>query len=105
MKSTHKRSNLHGQGENFALGPQRNLYSTDLHWGLALGVTQILGLALGVTQILRFLDINMLVYSTQHFCLGHVDFFFLRDFALQWNIGLTVFFLHYRFRDSRFLLR
>ena len=47
--------------QKLCLGDQRNLYSTDSHWGFALGVTQILGLALGVAQILALLDTNMLV--------------------------------------------
>ena len=51
-------------------GTQRNLYSTDLRWGFALGVTQILNFALGVTQVLAFLDTNMLVFPTQNFALG-----------------------------------
>ena len=47
--------------KNFAFGTQHNLYSTDLHWELALGVMQSLCFAFGVTQILAFLDTNMLV--------------------------------------------
>ena len=47
--------------KNLALGTQCNLYSTDLRWGVASGVMQILGLASGETQILAFLDTNMLV--------------------------------------------
>ena len=46
---------------NLRLGPNTNLYSTDLCWGFVLGVTQILKFALGVTQILAFLDTNILV--------------------------------------------
>ena len=61
MKSTQKKCNVHCQRENFALGTQRNLYFTDLRWGLALGVTHILSLAFGEMQILAFLDTNMLV--------------------------------------------
>ena len=56
----------HGQHEKFAFGTQRNLYSTDLHLGLALGVNQTLGLALGVTQIFALLDTNMLVSPMQN---------------------------------------
>ena len=37
MKSTPKKRNVHGQREKFAFGTQRNLYSTDLRWGFALG--------------------------------------------------------------------
>ena len=33
---------------SFCVGTQRNLYSTDWRWGLALGLTQILDLASGV---------------------------------------------------------
>ena len=58
-----------------SLGSQRNLYSTDLRWGFALGVTQILGLALGFgvggnanfrfgvggKPVFAFLDTNMFV--------------------------------------------
>ena len=51
-------------------GTQRNLYSTDLRWGFALGETQILGLASGVMQIFMFLDTNMLVYPTQNYSVG-----------------------------------
>ena len=46
-----KKRNVHCQRDNFALGTQCNLYSTDSPWGFLLGVTQILGLALGETQI------------------------------------------------------
>ena len=46
---------------DFALGTQRNLYSTDWLWGFALGLMQILGLTSGVMQILVFLDTNMFV--------------------------------------------
>ena len=60
MKSTPKELNVHGQNENFAFGTQRNLYSTDLHWGFALGVT----------HILAFLDINMMVFPARNFALG-----------------------------------
>ena len=71
MKSTQKKErNVHGQRENIAFGTQNNLYSTDLRWGFALGVTQILNFALGVTQILAFLDTNMLVFPTQNLALG-----------------------------------
>ena len=51
-------------------GTQRNLYSTDLQWGLALGEMQTLGLASGVTEIFAFLDTNMLVYPTQNSGVG-----------------------------------
>ena len=53
---TNKKRNVYAQGKNFAFGTQRNLYSTDLRTGFALGVTQILKFALGVTQstFLRF---------------------------------------------------
>ena len=50
--------NVHAQREKFVFGTQRNLYSTDLHLGFALGLTQTLGLASGVwrrvTQIFAF---------------------------------------------------
>ena len=52
---------------NFAFGTQRNLYSTDLRWGFALGETQILGLASGV---LALLDTNMLVSPTRNSGVG-----------------------------------
>ena len=39
---------------NLCLENQHNLYSTDLRWGFALRVTQILEFALGVMQILAF---------------------------------------------------
>ena len=55
------------------LATQRNLYSTDLHWGLALGVMQILGLASGVMQIFALLDTNMLVSPTQNSGVGGLD--------------------------------
>ena len=54
-------------------GTQRNLYSTDLHWGFALGVTQILGLTSGVRHIFAFLDTNMLVSPTQNSGVGGLD--------------------------------
>ena len=84
MKSTQTISNVHAQREKFAFGTQRNLYSTDLCWGFALGETQILGLASGVTQILAFLDTNMLVYPTQ------MPGPNTNGFASQWNIGFSV---------------
>ena len=65
MKSTYTKLNVHGQRQNFVLGTQRNLYSTDLHLGFASGETQILGFALGVTQMLWLQDTNMLVSPTQ----------------------------------------
>ena len=49
----------HVWGQN-ASGTQGNLYSTDSHWGFALGVT----------QILAFLDTNMLVEVTQNRRIG-----------------------------------
>ena len=52
MKSTQKKLNVHAQREKFAFGTQRNLHSTDLRLGFALGVTQILGLASGLRQTL-----------------------------------------------------
>ena len=69
MKSTQKTENVHGQCENFALGIQRDLYSTDSCQGFALGVTLVLLFALGVTQILAFLDTNMLVFPPRNFAL------------------------------------
>ena len=60
MQVTQTTWNLHGQGKNFALLTQRNLYSTDLRWVFTLGVT----------QILAFLDTDMLVYPKQNFALG-----------------------------------
>ena len=65
-----KKRYVHGQRKNFAFGTQRNLYSTDLRWGFALGVTQILKFVLGVMQILAFLDNNMLAFPTRNFALG-----------------------------------
>ena len=70
MKWTPKIWNVHGQRENFVLGTQHNLYSTDSCWGFALGITQILRLALGVTHILAFLDTNMLVSPTRNCGVG-----------------------------------
>ena len=58
MKSTQKKGMYMA---DVKIQTQHNLYSTDLRWGLALGVTQILAFALGVMQILAFLDTNMLV--------------------------------------------
>ena len=55
------------------LGPQRNLYSIDWHWCLAIGLTQILGLASGVTQIFAFLDTNMLVSPMPNSDIGGLD--------------------------------
>ena len=46
MKSTHKKRNVHGQRQNFALGPNATYnYSTGLRLGFASGKTQILGYA------------------------------------------------------------
>ena len=73
MKLTQKKRNVHGQRVKLAFGTQRNLYSTDLRWGFALGVTQILGLASGVTQIFAFLDTNMLVSPTRNSGVGDLD--------------------------------
>ena len=56
--------------KQFAFETQRNLYSTDLRWGFALGEMQILGLVLEVTQIFAFFGTNMLVYPTQNFGVG-----------------------------------
>ena len=55
------------------LGTQRDLYSTCLLWGLALGVTQIFVFALGVTHIFAFLDTNMLVSPTRNSSIGGPD--------------------------------
>ena len=73
MKSTHKKLNVHGQREDFALGTQGNLYSTDLPRGFTLRVTQILSLALGVTQILAFLNTNMFVSTTRNCGVGGIS--------------------------------
>ena len=70
---------------------QRHLYSTDWRWGLASGVTEILGLASGVTQILALG--NAKIYQ-------HVGIFWrylmpspdASSFASQWNIGFTIHF-------------
>ena len=70
MKSTQKIGNVHAQRKKFAFGTQRNLYSTDLHLGLALGVTQILGLASGVSM---FWDTKMLVAPTRNSGVGGLD--------------------------------
>ena len=43
MKNRHKKNlYVHGRRDNFAFGTPHNLYSTDLHWGFALRVTQML---------------------------------------------------------------
>ena len=67
-----KKRNVHAQREKFAFGTQRNLYSTDLRWGFALGITQLLSLALGLRQIFAFSDTNMLVYPMQNSRVGAV---------------------------------
>ena len=99
----------------FFVGTQRHLYSTDWRWGLASGLTQIIGLASGVwrrgfgvgglasgvwcrvTQKFASANAkytNMLVY----FALGNPKFWRqvhcptptpdARYFAFWWNIGL-----------------
>ena len=50
MKSTQKIWNVHAQRKDPTPGTQRNLYSTGLRLGFALGKTQILGFASGKTQ-------------------------------------------------------
>ena len=67
MKLTPKKRNVHGQRERFAFGTQRNLYSTDLCWGFALGVT----------QVLAFIDTKPMQGPNAN------------DFASQWSIGFT----------------
>ena len=64
MDTNNMKSTL--QRENFALGTQRHLYTTCWHWGLALGVKQMLVFTLGVTQFLAFLDTNMLLSPMQN---------------------------------------
>ena len=70
-----------------------NLYSTGMRWGLALGVTQILGFVLALQS---FLDTNMLVYSTQNSDVGGYPTQTLnaRGFVLQWNIGFILLVCH-----------
>ena len=78
--STEKRDPTPMKSTRFALGTQRDLYSTCSCWGLALGVKQILAFAYGVTQILAFLDTNILnshiggldqrEATTQEFCVA-----------------------------------
>ena len=93
MKSTSTKMKCTCQCENFALGTQCNLYSTDSRWGFALGETQILCFALGTSKILGFLDTNMLVLARQIFALGEPPNVKIcvgpnaSSFASQWNIG------------------
>ena len=47
MKWAQTTWNLHGQRKNFALGTQRDLYSTCSPWGFALGVTHIFSVRIG----------------------------------------------------------
>ena len=74
----------------FCVGTQRNLYSTGLLLGMALGKTQILGLASGVFV---FSDTNMLVSPRLKCGVGGCkptpgpD---ANGFASQWNIGLSL---------------
>ena len=86
--NTKKKRNVHGQREKFAFGTQRNLYSPDLHLGLALGVTQILGLASGVTQIFTFFDSNKSVFPRQNSGIEGLDQ--RKNVASQWNIGFKI---------------
>ena len=72
MKSTPKKWNVQGQRNNFALGTQRNIYSSDSCWGFALGVT----------QILAFLA------KLWHWGSKPTTGPNANGFALQWNIGL-----------------
>ena len=70
-----------------------NLYSTDSHWGFALGVTQILGLVLGVIQI------KFSVFTYQHVGIPKAKLWRwgskptpgpnANGFASQWNIGIN----------------
>ena len=70
----------------FCVGIQRNLYSTDWHWGLALGKTQIS--ALGNAKICQHVGIsNAKFWRRGHCPMPTPD---ARYFASQWNIGLTV---------------
>ena len=87
MKSTQKTWNVHGQRQNFALGPNATYIPLACVW-----VSQILGFASGVFV---FLDTNMLV----SFGLGDAKVWRwgskptpvpnANGFASQWNIGLT----------------
>ena len=89
MKSTW---NVHGKCEKFAFGTQRNLYSTDLHLGFDVGVTQILGLALGITQIFAFLDITCCYPKRKILAFGVLTNTTPQreNVASQWNIGLEM---------------
>ena len=69
-------------------GTQHNLYSTDLRWGFALGVSQILKFALVVTQILAFLDTNRMVSPKQNCGIGGLGPN-ANGFASQQNIGFS----------------
>ena len=80
----------------FCVGNQHNLYSTGSRLGFMSGKTKILGLASGKTQIRGF----TLAPRYQHVGIPNAKFWRWGDcptpspnagnFALQWNIGLSV---------------
>ena len=68
-------------------GTQRNLYSTDLRLGFALGITQILGLASGVIIFSRFFYTNMLVSPTRNSGVGGLDSRKAPNFAVEYRLN------------------
>ena len=83
MKSTPTKLNVHCQCENFALGTQHNLYSTDSRWGFALGDANF-KIGMGVTQIFsvfRYQPVG--IGNTKLWRWGSVPN--ANGFASQWN--------------------
>ena len=69
MKLTPKIRNVHGQRENFAIGPNAT-YILLTRIGFYVGGNTNFSVCIGVTQILALFDINMLVFPMQNFVLG-----------------------------------
>ena len=79
---------------------QRQLYSTGLRWGFALGVTHILGFALGnanfrvcvgFARLFRYQHVGIpnAKFSRWGFCPMRTSN--VMGYALQWNIGLMLY--------------
>ena len=104
MKLTPKKVKSTWPTPKFCVRTQRNLYSTGLRLGFALGKTQLLGFSRVKRE--KFAspnakDTNMLVF----FALGNANVWRwgskptpvpnANGFASQWNIGLRAYFLFY----------
>ena len=87
MKSTQKTLNVYGQREHFGFGTQRNLYSTDSHWGFALGDTKTLRNAKHTNMLVSFAlgDAKVWRWGSKPTPVPNAN-----GFASQWNIGLNM---------------